>query len=180
MAFPTETVYGLGCISSSQKAFEKLIKVKERTPDKPFTLMCSSIEEASRFCNLNQKQIRVMKAFMPGQITVLLSPKEELPYRLCLGSKTIGIRIPDSEYVLTLIKEVGEPLLVPSANKTNQPTGTCFEDVENVFVDEIEGIVEGQCSSLLASTIVDLSQDEVKLIRQGTVPLTDIIKVWEE
>ena len=87
IAFPTETVFGLGARSSSEKAFENLVKVKNRRPDKPFTLMCGSISQIVDYIEINENTEKLIKKFMPGSITLLVKPKENIIYakRKALG-----------------------------------------------------------------------------------------------
>ncbi len=180
VCFPTETVYGMGAISSSEEAFNKLVAIKRRPADKPFTLMCSSIGEAVRYCEVDVRSIAVMKRFLPGEVTVLLPARANLPTWITLGTPFIGIRVPNSPEVLDLIEKVGTPLLVPSANRSGEPTSTTFEETYSVFKDEVGAIVKGKCESKLASTIVKMDPIlGISLIRQGPVPFDEIKDVYE-
>ena len=181
VCFPTETVYGLGAISSSEEAFNKLVAAKRRPADKPFTLMCSSIGEAVRYCEVDVRSIAVMKKFLPGEITVIVPARKDLPQWITLGTPWIGIRVPNSPEVLDLIEKVGSPLLVPSANHSGEPTATTFEETYPVFKDEVSAIIKGKCEAKLASTIVKMEPGlGISLIRQGPVPFEDIKKVYED
>ena len=181
VCFPTETVYGIGAISSSEEAFNKLVAAKRRPADKPFTLMCSSIGEAVRYCDVDVRSIAVMKHFLPGEITVIVPARKDLPKWITLGTPWIGIRVPNSPEVLELIEKVGTPLLVPSANHSGEPTATTFEETYPVFKDEVGAIIKGICESKLASTIVKMEPGiGISLIRQGPVPFEDIKKVYED
>lgn len=180
VCFPTETVYGIGAISNSEEAFKKLVNAKKRPPEKPFTLMCSSLGEAAKYCEIDVRSASVMKAFMPGQITVLLPARKGLEYWLTLGTPLIGIRVPDSQEVLDLIERVGAPLLVPSANRSGEPTSSTFEDTFKTFKDEAY-IIKGECTSCVASTIVKMVPGEgISLVRQGAISFEDIEKVYNE
>lgn len=180
VCFPTETVYGIGAISSSEKAFKKLVEAKKRPPEKPFTLMCSSLGEAAKYCEIDVRSLAVMKAFMPGQITVLLPARKELDPWITLGTPLIGIRVPDSEEVLELIEKVGCPLLVPSANRSGEPTSSTFEETFKTFKDEAY-IVKGECRSHVASTIVKMEPGVgISLVRQGAIAFDEIEKVYNE
>lgn len=180
ICFPTETVYGIGVISNSQAAFDKLVQAKRRPPEKPFTLMCSSIEEALPYIDADEKALRVMKQFMPGEITLLLRSKKGNPHWIDLGTPLIGIRIPNSQFVLDLIHRVGHPCLVTSANHSGEPTSTKFEETYKVFNGEVYGIVKGECVSNLASTIVNLgNEDKISLVREGKLPFETIKNIWE-
>ena len=179
LGFPTETVYGLGVIASREDSFEKLVKVKERSPDKPFTLMCCNLTQAVRYCEIDVGAVAVMKHFFPGEITVLLRARENVPHWISLGKPTIGVRIPNNEFVLSLIETVDEPLLVPSANKSNQPTESEFDRVFEIFNGQIDAIVKGVCQGGKASTVVDLSvPGEPKIVREGPISLEQIMDVY--
>lgn len=180
VCFPTETVYGIGVIATQEAAFKKLVAAKRRPPTKPFSMMTATLEEAERFVVIGEKARRVMETYMPGQITVLCKAKEGLPHWLTLGTPLIGIRIPDSPFVLSLIREVGDPLLVTSANHSGDPTSTSFEETYHTFQGEVSGIVKGNCTSRIASTIVNIgSEDAITLVRPGPIPFEDIEKTWK-
>ena len=181
LAFPTETVYGLGVIASSKDAFDKLVEVKRRSPDKPFTLMCCNLTQMAMYCEVDVGAIEVMKHFFPGELTVLLKARENVPEWVHLGKPTIGVRIPNNPFVLSLIEKLDEPLLVPSANKSNEPAERTFDGVFKIFNGEIEGIVEGECAGGVPSTIVDLTHPgEPKLVREGPIPFEDIVNVYND
>ena len=110
VAFPTETVYGLGVIYNSKEAFVNLVSVKKRNPDKPFTLMLGNKDEIEKYATFSQKTEKIIEKFMPGEITLLLKPKKDLYSWVTLGSEYIGIRVPGSKDVCDLINEVGEPM----------------------------------------------------------------------
>ena len=179
LAFPTETVYGLGVVYDDEKAFKKLVTLKNRAPNKPFALMCSSLQEAYKFIEIGPKAKAVMQNFLPGELTVLVKVKPGLPTWVTLGTDTIGIRVPASDFVLKTIGKVGKPCLVTSANRSGEPTLTTFNDVFNEFNEQVGGIVKGECNSLVPSTIVSLvDEDKIALVRQGPIDYAKIEKVW--
>jgi L-threonylcarbamoyladenylate synthase len=181
LAFPTETVYGVGVVYDSKIAFERLVTLKRRPPNKPFSLMCSSLEEAYRYVEVGPKAKRLMDAFLPGELTVLVHAKKQLPEHVTLGTGIIGIRVPASKYVCELIAKVGKPCLVTSANKSGEPTSTDYEETLKVFDGECGGIVKGECTSFIPSTIVDITnEDEIKLIRQGGIPFQSLEDNWRK
>lgn len=179
ICFPTETVYGIGAISNSSSSFDKLVSLKRRPADKPFTLMCSSLTQAVMLAEVDVKSIAIMQAFMPGEITVLLKARKNLPSYLTLGGDKIGIRIPDSTKVLEFIEKVGSPLLAPSANKSGERPALSSKEAFDVFNNEVPYIIKGECSSKKASTIVDLSSNDIKLIREGPIDYLKIKEVYD-
>lgn len=179
LAFPTETVYGVGVVYDSKIAFEKLVTLKKRPPNKPFALMCDSMEQAYSYVDVSSKAKAVMEAFLPGELTVLVHAKKELPEHVTLGTGVIGIRVPDDVFVSSLIRAVGKPCLVTSANRSGEPTSTNYEEVVKIFAGEVGGIVQGKCVSLVPTTIVSLTDDaSISLIREGPIPFAKIEEVW--
>lgn len=180
ISFPTETVYGLGVVYDSKEAFEKLVMVKKRPPDKPFTLMGGNNFKFEDFAFVDDMSLRVIKKYMPGPLTVLLKPIKGLPETVTLKSDKIGIRISGSQILQDFIYRVGKPLLVPSANKSGFPPATTAEEVFRVFNGEIPYIIKGECLGGLPSTIVDMSEEgKIVLIRQGGLSFTDIEKTYK-
>lgn len=180
IAFPTETVFGLGASSKSKVAFDNLVKVKKRPPDKPFTLMCGTNVDLNNYAEIDEKIKRVIDVLTPGPITLLLTPKENLPEYITLSSKKIGIRIPGRKDLLSFLNKQEYPLLVPSANKSGKPPLKNSNEVYNEFVGEVSSIVEGNCEGGLPSTIVDLSiPNEISLIRQGDMEYQKIVNIFK-
>lgn len=177
--FPTETVYGIGCIASSAEACEALRDAKDRPTEKPFTMMCASIGDVVRFCYTDAGASAVMKRFMPGEVTLLLKGRPNVPHHVDLGTGVVGVRIPNSKEVLNLIEEVGEPLLVSSANLSGHPAALNFGEAYHDFDGRAASIIQGDCGSAVPSTIVDLTTPgSPKLVREGTVPFAAIEDVY--
>jgi len=181
LVFPTETVYGVGVVYDSKVAFEKLVTLKRRPPNKPFALMCSSLKQAFDYIVVGAKAKAVMDAFLPGELTVLVHSRQDLPEHVTLGTGVIGIRVPDSKFVCEMISKVGKPCLVTSANRSGEPTSTKYDEVLKIFDGEVGGIVKGECVSLVPSTIVSLaSEDKIELVREGPISFDKIKAVWEQ
>lgn len=181
LIFPTETVYGLGGIYDDERAFQKMVAIKKRPPNKPFALMCTSVEQALQYCKVNDKAIKIMQHFLPGELTVLVHAKENLPQWVTLGTGIIGIRVPDDNYIRSLFATVGKPCLVTSANRSGEPTSRYYEEVVRLFDEECAGIVQGECVSLMPSTIVNLTKDDsISLVREGPVPFATIESYWRD
>lgn len=177
IAFPTETVFGLGANSSSKKAFNNLVSIKNRTPDKPFTLMCYSIEQVGEILYINDIAKKIIDKFMPGSITLLLKAKENIEDYLHLNSKYVGVRIPNEPKLLDFLKFYGKPLLVPSANKSNEEPAKTVKEVFDYFDGEIEYCVIGKCNENIPSTIIQVDEDDIKIIRRGPISESEIREV---
>lgn len=179
IAFPTETVFGLGVIYNNKESYERLINVKRRPPEKPFTVMLSNVKDIEKYAYVNDKARKLISNFMPGQFTIILKAKECLPSYVVSKEGNVGIRISSMKLIQELIDLTGEPLLVPSANRSGEPTLTKYEDVKNIFKNEIDAIIKGSCESNVPSTIVMVDND-VKIIRLGEISEAQIKKVLEE
>lgn len=174
IAFPTETVYGLGVKIDSKNNFEKLVKIKERRPDKPFTLMFSNFDQIKDYIDDDLLVKKIIKKCMPGPLTIIVKAKENIPEYFDNKSGFIGLRMPDDKFVLEMIDSVGIPLFVPSCNKADQIPCKNTKEVMNVFSNEIDACVDGNCDGGVPSTIIKVENNEFKLIRQGKITIKDI------
>lgn len=180
IAFPTETVFGLGVIFDNENSYKRLIQVKRRPPEKPFTVMCADLDQISGFAELNDLSKRLIKKFMPGQFTLITKAKANLPSWCVSKEGTVGLRIPDSELIRSLIREVGKPLLVPSANKSGEAPAINNIEAETIFKDKIDAIIEGESNSKIPSTIVLVLDNDFKVIREGIITPEEIKKELEK
>lgn len=174
VAFPTETVMGLGVLATKEEYFKRLCNVKNRHPDKPFTLMVSDIKKLEDILIINDYARKIINNLMPGEITLILKAKENIPYYLDLDTGFIGVRIPKDTFLLELLKEVDEPLLVPSANPSDLSPATNSEEAYEYFKDSIDAIVEGKSISNTPSTVVQINGINYKILRQGNVKEEDL------
>ena len=168
VAFPTETVYGLGIRFNDKKALDNLMEAKQRDYSKAITLMVSDQKDIQKYAYVSEKAQKIINQFMPGMITLIFQKKESVDDVMTHGKETIGIRIPDSEFVLSLLKAVG-PMLVTSANLSHHQNTTSTKEVLEQLQGRIDMVVDGKTSDNIASTVVDVSQDEIKILRAGKI-----------
>ena len=176
IAFPTETVFGLGVYYDDEQAYHLLNQIKRRREDKPYTLMLSDISDITKYAYIKESELNALKKFIPGPITLLLKCKNSVPSYVTHNTGIIGVRIPENKEALDLLKYLEKPLLVPSANRADQKPAMNDEEVKAIFNDEVAVIIPGKSVGGLPSTIVDLTGEEIKLIRQGPISLEDIKK----
>ncbi len=176
IAFPTETVFGLGVYYDDEDAYNLLNKIKRRREDKPYTLMLHDINQINKYAYIDEKMIKALSKFMPGPLTILLKSKENVPGYVTHNTGIIGVRIPENKEALDLLRYLEKPLLVPSANRAGEKPAMNDEEVRQIFQDEIKVIIPGKAIGGLPSTIIDLTGEEIKLIRQGPISLEDIKK----
>lgn len=178
VTFPTETVYGVGCIFDDEMAYKSLVELKKRPPNKPISMMADSIETVKSYLDCSDKAFAVLSRFLPGEYTFLLKAKPDLYPWVTLNTGVLGLRVPASEEVRKMLREVGKPALVTSANISGEPTARRYEDLSPVFLEKTF-VIDGECVSQVASTIVDLSSDDPKLIRQGNASFEEVLAYWK-
>lgn len=171
VAFPTDTVYGLACIYENENALQALKKSKVRPETKPIPTMVSSIRQMEEIAVVNQDVKKLVDEFMPGPLTLILKKRKHLPDYVTNGLDTIGIRMPDDDFILHLIDLVEKPLLVTSANISGEEPGETGEEVLEQLNGRIDAIVMGKAKGTTSSTIVDMTSDTYNILREG--PITE-------
>ena len=177
IAFPTETVMGLGIYFDDYKAYELLNKIKERPEDKPYTLMLGDIKDIEKYAYVTSRDKKIIDAFMPGPVTLLLKSKEIVPNYVTHNTGVIGVRVPDMELVRELIKYLNKPLLVPSANKSGKSPALTSNEVIDVFGVQVKYVFSQDSLRQKPSTIIDLTGEQVKILREGPISICDINNV---
>ena len=182
VAFPTETVYGLGGNGLDKEAAKKIYAAKGRPSDNPLILHVSSIEEVYPLVKaLPEKAKKLMEAFWPGPLTLVLPKSDLVPKESTGGLETVALRSPENALTLSLIRACGFPIAGPSANLSGRPSPT---EASHVFEDlggRIEGILEdGAVGIGVESTIVDLSENCPTLLRPGAITIEDLEAVLGE
>ncbi len=180
IAFPTETVMGLGVYYNDFNAYQLLNKIKCRPEDKPYTMMLYCKDEIEKYAYVDERAKKVIDAFMPGEITVLLRSKDTVPGYVTHNSGVIGVRVPNLANLLDFLRFIDTPLLVPSANKSGEKPAMNSDEVKRIFNNEVGYVFEGKAKGGVPSTLVDLTQKEVKIYREGNISLSDILKVIEK
>lgn len=174
VAFPTDTVYGLAVRYDLKEAILKMKEAKQRPETKPFPMMVSSKAQIERVAVTDARSRKLIDQWMPGALTLVFKKRPEIDELVTNGFPTIGIRMPDDDFVLEIINRVGVPLLVPSANLSGQPSCTTSEEVLKQLDGRIDAVVLGESGASTASTVCDTTGDELKILRQGPIKLEDL------
>ncbi len=178
VAFPTETVYGLGADGLNVEACRKIYEVKGRPPNKPLSLHVASREMIDDIAIVSPLAEKLIKVFLPGALTLILPKLPKVPDFVTCGKLNVGIRFPANDIALALIKSAGVPIAAPSANISNEPPPTTAQEVLKNLSGKIPLILDnGACNFGISSTIIDLTQNVPKIIRKGAINVEDIFNV---
>ena len=178
LAFPTDTVFGLAC-AMDQDAIRKVYKAKGRDFRKPLPVMCDGPEMIRRIAIVSDKAERIVERFMPGALTMIFPKREEVDDVFTQGMDTIGIRVPDDPWILDLIRELDTPIMVTSANISGNGSLLKWEDVYACMHGKINGIVTEDARGEQASTIIDVTSNEIKALREGPISIEEIKEAIE-
>ena len=182
VAFPTETVYGLGGNGLDKEAARKIYAAKGRPSDNPLILHVSKMEEVYPLVeNVPEKAKLLMESFWPGPLTLILKKSKIVPLESTGGLDTVAIRCPDNAVTLELIERAGLPVAGPSANLSGSPSPTEASHVYHDLSGRIEGILDdGAVGIGVESTILDMSTDRPTLLRPGAITLEDLTEILGE
>lgn len=182
VAFPTETVYGIGALGLNVEAVERLYAAKNRPAGKAFSLQVSNvnmIQQIAAYVPLMARKL--LEKFAPGPITVVLPKSPQVPELVTGGRDTVGIRIPDNPVALAVLQAVGAPLAVPSANISGHVSPKSGTDVFGDMAGRLAMILDGgPCAIGRESTIVDCTGSKPVIIRHGAISDEEIYKTVAE
>ena len=173
VAFPTETVYGLGANALMPDAAEKVYRAKGRPSDNPLIIHLADARDAEKYCYVTSGFERLAKAFMPGPLTVVMKKKDIIPSTVTGGLDTVAVRIPSQIAARELISLAGVPIAAPSANLSGRPSTTSADHVISDMLGRIDMIIDGgECDIGLESTIVSFcGENKLKMLRPGKITL---------
>jgi L-threonylcarbamoyladenylate synthase len=180
IAFPTETVYGLGAIATNRKAIENIYKIKNRPLHNPLIAHFSSIKLIEKEAILNENAIKLAEVFWPGPLTIILKRKMQsiIASNALSGLDTIAVRIPSHEIALAILNGLELPIVAPSANPSSYLSPSNALHVEKSLGEKIKYIIDGGNTMVgLESTIIDLSSEKPTLLRHGAITEEQIKKV---
>ena len=181
IAFPTDTVYGLGADAFNATAVERIYEIKNRPRHQQLPLLISDLERLTVLADpIPEIAWFLARRFWPGGLTLVLPKTDSLPAYLASGP-TIAVRVPDHPVCLALIQRLGNPIIGTSANISGQPSVLTAEEVGQQLGGKIDFIINGgKCPGGRESTVVDVTCESPIILRQGIIPSDDIDKAYKE
>ena len=169
IAYPTDTIYGLGCDIFHPEAVAKICAIKKVNPEKAqLSFICSDLSHLSNYAkSIDNSLFRILKSTLPGPFTFVLPASKEVPKILQNKKKTIGLRIPDNKIALAIIETLGHPILSASFPGENIEDYTDPEIIQEHWGKQVDIVVDGGIGGIIPSTVVDCTTDEYIILRQG-------------
>ena len=171
IAYPTDTLFGLGCLASRKKAVDRIFQIKGRDAKKPMSLLCADLAMLTKMTrHLEQPTFRLLRHCLPGPYTFLLPASREVPRWMESKGKAhpiVGLRIPDHPFCRELTALLGEPIVTTSCNRSGEPPLQTAWEIEEELGHALDLVVDCGQPQGLASTVVDLTGDEPALVREG-------------
>jgi L-threonylcarbamoyladenylate synthase len=182
VAFPTETVYGLGANIFNEEAVEKIFLAKGRPADNPLIAHVSEVAQLDQIASeVPEDAAKLIKAFFPGPLTLVLPKHERVPPIATAGLKTVGVRMPKDPIARQFLRACGMPVVAPSANLSGRPSPTTWQAVRSDLDGRISCILKGDQTKVgLESTVVDCTGDRPVVLRTGAVTLEELSRVIPE
>jgi L-threonylcarbamoyladenylate synthase len=179
VAFPTETVYGVGANALNEEAVKKLFEIKKRPPDKPLSLLIGRKEDLGQYVEeLPEVARALIEVFWPGPLTVVLKASSLIPGIMKNENNTVGIRLPDCRVAREIVRVSGVPLACPSANLSGSASPTRAEEVIKELGGKIDLLLDGGETRIgVASTVLDVTGPVAAILREGALKKEEIEKV---
>jgi tRNA threonylcarbamoyl adenosine modification protein (Sua5/YciO/YrdC/YwlC family) len=167
IGYPTDTIYGLGCDLFHPEAIRKIHRLKKLAGKKPLSFICSDLKDISHYAYVSNYAYKMMKRLLPGAYTFVLKATKLVPKMAMTKQNTVGIRIPDNKICLSLVKELGHPIVSTSVYKPDEGLYNDPAEIEERFGKQLDLVIDGGMIVAEHSSIIDLTDDSPKVIRKG-------------
>ncbi|MCU0446569.1 MAG: L-threonylcarbamoyladenylate synthase [Microscillaceae bacterium] len=176
--YPTDTVYGLGCDIHNQRAVERICQIKQINPKKiNLSFICYDLSHISEYAKVDTTTFKVMKKALPGPFTFILPASGKVPRILDTKKKNVGIRIPDHAIPRTIVKELGNPIITTSIRDEDEVIEYSTDPglIYDKYIHLVDIVIDGGYGNNVASTIVDCSNGEFEVVREGLGDITQFV-----
>jgi tRNA threonylcarbamoyl adenosine modification protein (Sua5/YciO/YrdC/YwlC family) len=172
IGYPTDTIYGVGCDLFNPEAIRKVHRLKKLDGKKPLSFICSDLKDISRYAYVSNYAYKTMKRLLPGPYTFILEATKLVPKIAMTKQKTVGIRIPDNKICLSMVRELGHPIISTSVYKPDEGLYNDPTEIEERFGKQLDLVIDGGMIVAEHSSIVDLTGEFPKVIREGKGDIT--------
>lgn len=172
--FPTDTAFGIGCRIDDEKAIQRLFSIRKRPITQATPVLVDTVKMVRDYVEFIPQEVidKLIEPYWPGALTIVLQSRiNKVPSLVRGGSATVGVRIPNHPAPRSIIRQLGVPILGPSANFHGEPTPYKFEDLNKELVKLVDYVLPGTCSICQPSTVIDCTQTPWKVLREGVLKL---------
>jgi L-threonylcarbamoyladenylate synthase len=182
IVFPTETLYGLGADALNEAAVEKVFQLKVRDPGNPIPVLVADQEMLDTLiAKVPTAAQRLIDRYWPGPLTLVLPGRKNIPTYLCNSSGEVGVRISSEPIAASLVHGLGRPLTATSANPSGKEPARTLQEAKNYFANQVDVFIEGgTLNSQSGSTVVEVMEDSIKIIREGEINAHELRQVLGE
>ncbi len=169
--YPTDSVYAFGASITSLKGIERLRELRGKSLEE-HSIVCSSISQVAEYCRIDNAQFKILKRNLPGAITFILAASSRIPEKALGKRKSIGVRIPDNDIALAIVERLGSPLVTTSVKGGGDEEYTTDPElIHEMWGERVAVVVDGGIAYAVPSTVVDMSDGDVEIIREGAKEL---------
>jgi tRNA threonylcarbamoyl adenosine modification protein (Sua5/YciO/YrdC/YwlC family) len=166
IAYPTDTVYGLGCDLTNKNAIERLYAIKGMERTHPLAFVCPDLSDIARYAIVENQVYRVLRRFLPGPYTFILPATREVPKLVQMKRKNVGIRVPACEAARALARELGRPIISSTAARPGEDPFVDPKEIDNAFKG-LALVLDGGAGSLVPTSVIDLTTVPPEIVREG-------------
>jgi L-threonylcarbamoyladenylate synthase len=181
IAYPTETIYGLGADVLSRKGVKKIYDLKARDYGLPISILVADIAMLREYVKeVPEQALPLMRKFWPGALTILFPANEKIPKGLVTNTGRVGVRISSHPIAAALVKKFGKPITTTSANLSGFPPSLSVKHIQKYFGDRIPCIIDGgEREPSRGSTVVDVGEETMRIVREGRIPADEVIRCFQ-
>lgn len=166
IAYPTDTVYGLGCDLMNKKAIDRLYTIKGMDRSHDLAFVCADLSEIARYAVVENHQYRILKHYLPGPYCFILEATREVPKLVQMKKKTVGIRVPDNAIIQALARELGRPVISTTAQKKGEDPFVDAGELDDAFPG-LGLVIDGGGGGLISTSVIDLTTNPPTIVREG-------------
>ncbi len=167
IAYPTDTVYGFGCSLYNKKGIERIYLIKRSEKNRPFSFICADLKDISLYAKVSNYAYKTMKRLLPGPYTFILEGTKLVPKIMLTKRYTAGIRVPENQICLAMVKELGHPIITTSAQLPGSEVFYDPADIDRKVGYALDAVVDGGILISEPSSVIDLTEDQPKVLREG-------------
>ena len=172
IAYPTDTVYGLGCDLTNKHAVERLYSIKGMDRSHPLAFVCPDLSDIARYAMVDNQVYRVLRRFLPGPYTFILEATRDVPKLVQMRRKNVGIRVPTCEATRALVRELGRPIISSTAARPGEEPLVDPHEIDAIFRG-LALVLDGGAGGLVPTSVIDLTTSPPTIVREGVGPVDE-------